>query len=175
MSYICSYCQKEIKAASECEEQLVSHGICYDCFSKELSPYGQTLEYFLNTFSEPVFVVGEQDAICGVNHAARTRVKKDFLNISYFQDIRLFGCLNGRNAAECPAEIQCLNCSINTLVKKTYKTGQPFHRVPACHDLRSLAGMRVTDFFISTRKIGGSIFLHIERTLTKGPTGSMIE
>ncbi len=159
----CIYCQKVISENHDCDESLVSHGICFTCLTNELAKYGQSMETFLNTFSEPIFIIGGKDDIWGANQAARQRVNSDILNISEHQDIRIFGCLNDSNREICQAEVQCLNCAIRSAVKATFSSDDFRVRIPACHDIRSLDGHRNIEFYVSTKKIGTSVFLHIEQ------------
>ncbi len=170
INYLCTYCLKEIREAADCAEDLVSHGICYDCLSREMARYGQALEAFLDTFREPVFVVDEHNDILGANKVARRRVNGGLLTLSkslHYPPV--FGCLHLDNAAGCEEGIQCLSCTIRSTVKETYETGIACSRIPACNDLRALDGDRKVEFFITTEKIGESVFLHLQRNTVIEP------
>ena len=160
--YICAICKKELRPPIDDLETLTSHGMCSDCLSEVMSPYGQALEAFLDTFTEPVFVVDENRTLLRANKAARNRVNIGLLYPVPDINIQVFGCLDAGNG--CGKGMQCLSCSIRSTVKQTYKTGTSFKRMPCCDALRSYEEVREVEYFISTEKVGQSVFLHVERS-----------
>lgn len=162
--YLCCECQAELRPPEETDakEELVSHGLCRSCLEVSMSRFGRSLDEYLNSFAEPVLVVDQTGRIITINGMGQQVLSKPSDQIEGYLGGQVFGCLYAKEEGGCGETLHCLSCVIRTSVEETHRTGTAHHRVPACQDLDTVAGPRLTRFVISTEKIEDVVLLRVD-------------
>lgn len=165
MKVICSGCgkhlgYKSIKAESEDE---VSHGLCDSCAFHFRAQVGMPLEQFLEGLEIPVVTVTPDGIIGSANKLGFAFLGKSLDEIHGLRGGDVFECEYARLPGGCGETIHCSGCTIRNTVMDTVKTGAPNLKVPAFLNRYSEAGSKLIDLFITTEKIGGIVFLKIDR------------
>lgn len=171
---ICGYCNAKLGPAQDLSstDQRISHGICRNCLEQILAGSGETLDEFLDSLPQPIFIVSEDFRIVTANAPARETVGKDMAQITGHLGGEVFGCSYENIPGGCGESIHCQSCAIRGLVRRTFETGEPSVRVPACQDLDTVAGPRRIRFLISTEHVGNAVLLRIDDAQPEDPTDS---
>jgi hypothetical protein len=74
----------------------------------------------------------------------------------------VFECTHAHQPGGCGHTLHCQSCMIRSSVTKTFQTGAPCIRVPACQDLDTFEGPRKVRFLITTEKVSGGVLLRID-------------
>jgi hypothetical protein len=163
MKRICSRCKKELGPEVDAGEEGVTHGICRECVDRVMAGSGEMFDEFLDSLDAPVFVVDKDRSVLTANALGRDLVSKDMGLIRGRLAGEVFGCPHAHLPEGCGQTVHCQSCTIRNSVMKTFTTGMPCIRVPACLDLDTITGPRQMRFLISTEKVGNvAVFLRID-------------
>jgi hypothetical protein len=162
--YICAECQIELRPPVQLDEEQehVSHGLCRSCMAKAMNQLGLSLSDYLNELRQPVLVIDKNARVITVNGPGQRALRKTLPEIAGYLGGEVFGCVHAEEPEGCGGTLHCLSCVIRNTVEDTYKTGHAHLNVPACQDLDTLSGPRLTRFVISTEKIADLVVLKIE-------------
>ena len=164
MKQICMYCEEDLGVVEETpdETDLISHGLCHNCFPKFVARKGQALSDFLDSLPGPIFVVDDDVRVIGTNTQGLKCVSKDLDATQGRLGGEVFECNYARLPDGCGHTIHCKTCSVRISVTKTAETGEPCIRIPAYMDLGDISGDKTIRFLISTEKVNDVILLRID-------------
>ena len=151
---ICRYCKAELGSITEPgeSEEQISHGICRNCLDGVMAGMGESLDEFLDSLRAPVFVVDNDGRMVTANNLGQNAVSKDLGQVTGVFGGEVFGCSYSKLPGGCGETLHCQSCAIRTTVMRTFETGEPCIRVPACQDLDTIAGPEESAFLSQLRK-----------------------
>ena len=132
------------------------------CVAEQVSVDERGLDIFLNTFREPVIIVDGMHDVVGANQAAKNRVKDVLLLRSRRLVDGVFGCFNSDGTWASRKDFPCPDCPIRSAVTKAFQTGVMSRGVPCCPAFHEPGGAEGARHYLMTRKVGESVFLHID-------------
>ena len=144
------------------DEELISHGVCRECFPRLLAGSGQQFEELLNSLPAPVFVVGHDGSIVTANARGQKIVANQLGEIKGSLGGEVFCCKYSELPGGCGQTIHCRSCTIRITVTSTFEDGKPRIRVPAYMDLGDITGLKTIRFLISTEKVDNIVLLRID-------------
>lgn len=164
MRQVCYLCGAELGEPLERDlpGEHTSHGVCRKCLDVCMAGAGKRLDEFLDTLQAPVVVVDGGVRVVAANALAQKLVAKNMKAISGHLAGEVFECVHSHEPSGCGHTLHCESCMIRSSVTKTFQTGNPCIRVPACQDLDTFEGPRKVRFLITTEKVGGTVLLRID-------------
>lgn len=160
MRYVCAWCLKDISPVNESihSDTEISHGICSSCRDNAKFQEGVSLQCYIDSFAIPIFVLGSDMRVRGVNRRAREVLGKEPTEIMEQLAGNVFECEYARHPEGCGGTIHCSGCTIRKTVTDCFQTGEPHNRVPAYlnQDSRSIK------LSITTLKVSDLVVLQIE-------------
>jgi hypothetical protein len=156
MKTLCAWCDALIREGS----LPVSHGICVRCrqqfFKKDA---GVSLQTFIDTFSFPVFVMGNSLQPIAVN---KSGLESSHLASQITNDTTLGNiveCERARLPGGCGKTVHCSGCVLRKTLEHTNQTGDPAFMVPAAIYTNS----QEVVLYVSTLKADGRIFVKLDK------------
>lgn len=140
----------------------ISHGVCRKCLDICMAGSGKAMDEFLDSLLVPVIVVDGNVRVVTANALAQELVSKSLEEIGGRLAGEVFECTHSHQPGGCGHTLHCQSCMIRNSVTKTFQTGDPCIRVPACQDLDTFEGPRKVRFLITTEKVGGAVLLRID-------------
>lgn len=161
---VCAWCNKTIKEKhlKHSTNNAVSHGICPACARKMLSKLSMPMTIFLDKFPAPVFMVDGEGNVLSANSKAYAMLDKKPADVDGKPGGEAVNCLYANHPGGCGKTIHCKSCTIRMTVTDTIETGRSHLRIPAYPDLHMVTGEKQIQFFISTLKVGDTIFLIVD-------------
>jgi hypothetical protein len=140
----------------------ISHGVCRKCLDICMAGAGKGMQEFLDSLQAPVIVVDDNVRVLTANAIAQKLVSKSMKAIGGRLAGEVFECTHAHQPGGCGHTIHCQSCMIRISVTKTFQTGDPCIRVPACQDLDTFEGPRKVRYLITTEKVSGAVLLRID-------------
>ena len=140
----------------------ISHGVCRKCLDSCMAGAGKGMDEFLDSLQAPVIVVDGNVRVVTANALAQKLVSKSMKAIGGRLPGEVFECTHAHQPGGCGQTLHCQSCMIRSSVTKTFKTGAPCIRMPACQDLDTFEGPRKVSFLITTEKVDGAVLLRID-------------
>lgn len=164
MKIVCAWCNKIIKEKhiNRLENNAVSHGICPACARKTLSKLSMPMTVFLDKFPAPVFMVDGEGKVLSANGKAYAMMEKNPDDFDGIPGGEAFNCIYAKLPGGCGRTIHCRSCTIRMTVMDTIKTGRNHLRIPAYPDLHTVTGEKQVRFYISTQRVGDTVFLIVD-------------
>lgn len=161
---ICYVCGVELGEPLEqhIPEVYVSHGICRTCLDRCMAGAGTGMDEFLDSLQAPVVVVDSDVRVVTANALAQKLLSKDLKEMDGQLAGEVFECSHAHEPGGCGHTLHCKSCMIRSSVTKTFQTGAPCIRLPACQDLDTFEGPRKIRFLVTTKKVGGAVLLRID-------------
>lgn len=161
MTRICAWCKQPLapSESGHSPQSPITHGICLQCSEKLTGETKHQLPEFLDTFSEPILLVGPDGAIGAANKSAQEMLGKPLANITGYPGGEVFECVNASLPEGCGNTIHCLGCTVRNAVMHTLETGQKNEHVPATLDTHKGS----ISFRISTERMRGVVLLRVEK------------
>lgn len=125
---ICAWCNKTI---TEGLSDIVSHGMCSDCYSKMNSKSPMGLKDFLDKLVVPVLVVQDSGRTLYANNAAEALLGKNYDEINGELGGDVFECTHSKKPGGCGGTTHCKACTIRQSVEHTFQTGESLYDIPA--------------------------------------------
>jgi hypothetical protein len=165
MKVVCSACGKYIKdkPADPTMDHEISHSLCENCACHFRAQAGIPIEEYLETIEAPVVTIAPNVTISTLNTKAMELLGKSIKDIQGKLGGDVFECEYARLPGGCGETIHCSGCTIRNTVIKTLRTGIPMRRIPAILNRFSESGTEQIDLLITTEKIGGIVFLKIDK------------
>jgi len=146
-----------------------THGVCRKCLDGCMAGSGQGMDEFLDSLLAPVIVVDGDVRVLTANTLAQKLVSKNMQEMGGKLAGEVFECTHSHQPGGCGHTLHCRSCMIRNSVAKTFQTGKPCIRMPACQDLDTFEGPRTVRFLITTEKVGGAVLLRIDDLQTNIP------
>jgi PAS domain-containing protein len=164
MKVVCAWCDKGLgkKDPGSMGDEVISHGICPECAKKMLTPMAMPMTAFLDRFPAPVFLMDGDGRVIAANSKAYSLLGKKPGDVDGQLGGDAFECVYAKLPGGCGKTVHCKACAIRLTVTDTAQTGQSHFRVPAYPDLHLVTDDKRIQFYISTRKVGDSVFLIID-------------
>ena len=166
MIRICAWCKTILEHTADAPIDGETHGICEQCWDNLDFQQGVPLDHYLDALNMPIAVVNAEGRIADMNTAARRIVGKSLEAISGHFGGDVFECKYARLPGGCGKTVHCSGCAIRQTVEDTLNSGQPHFRVPAV--LNSLEAESPIYLYVTTRKDGDVVLLHIEFAVIEG-------
>lgn len=172
MKTVCAWCRQVMdtdhSGSPQDDDAPISHGVCPQCIPKFFSFMGKPMQDYLDGFAGPVFLVDSTRKIITANTEGLALIDKKPDEIEKKMAGNVFECPHASRAEGCGNSIHCKSCTIRNAINDTLATGKACHRLPAYADLHTFAKNRMTNFSISTEKVGDAVLLRID-DLTSPP------
>lgn len=162
---ICAWCGNPLDpsvANSDDEDTPITHGICLTCVRQMMASEAKPLQSYLDQFSAPVFVLGEQVRIVTANAVGRAMLNRQPGEIDGALPGDVLDCRYASKPGGCGGTRHCRTCTIRNTVKDTLLTGRSNRRVEAYPDLHFITGETKVKFLITTEKVGDAVLLRID-------------
>jgi hypothetical protein len=161
---ICAWCKSELPTTNEgaAIDGAITHGICDDCAQALSAAPRKTAGQFLESLSEPVFLLGAGGRIVSANSAARSVVGKELTAIEDRLNGDVFECVNADLPGGCGNTEHCKACIIRNTVNETIATGKGVVRTPAHQDVKTADGVQTKRYLISTERVAEFVLLRID-------------
>ncbi len=161
---VCYVCGVELGEPLEqhIPEVYVSHGICRTCLDRCMAGAGTGMDEFLDSLQAPVVVVDGNVRVVTANALAQKLLSKNPKEMGGQLAGEVFECSHAHEPGGCGHTLHCKSCMIRSSVTKTFQTGAPCIRLPACQDLDTFEGPRKIRFLVTTEKVGGAVLLRID-------------
>ena len=128
-----------------------------------LWPQRPELTHYLDTFEEPVIVVGASGNVNYANRPARTLLQKELPEIVGFQGGIVFECAFAKLPEGCGNTVHCDGCTIRKTVMDTYQSGESHLKVTAGLTRGSAESHLEIQCLISTEKVKDVVLLRIDK------------
>lgn len=160
MKVVCSYCQKEMGRKYPFNKEIITHGVCQDCFDYYQDQMaGLSFDQFLDRFESPIMVVDADGRIVSCNTKAAEMTGKTQIEMFDLLGGDAMECAYARLPEGCGQTIHCIECGIRNTVQETMTTEIPQQDVPV-----TLVQENMTlEMIISTKKVGGVVSITIEQ------------
>ena len=152
MKTICAWCGSILSDGGG----PTSHGICASCRADFHAHSGVALQDFIDSFPDPILVVGNVLDPVILNHSGSVKYGKS--DVGKFSIGQVFECDNAKLPEGCGRTIHCSGCAIRQTVNTTAETGEAQSLVPAVLNTSD----STVELLISTVKVDGCIVLRIE-------------
>ena len=160
MKVVCSYCRKEMGRKYPFRQNIVSHGICQDCYDYYQDQMdGLALDQFLNKFDAPLMVVDTEGRVVSSNKKAAEMGGKSQIELFDLLGGDAMECAYARLPEGCGKTVHCLECGIRNTVQSTMTTGNPQRNVP----VKLVRENMILAMMISTKNVGGLVSITIEQ------------
>lgn len=117
---------------------------------------------FLDSFVEPILMIGPDPKVLTANNSAQKLLKKQLGDIEGFKGGQVINCSYAFTEQGCGNDIHCESCTIRNTVLETFRTGNSFTEVPAYPDIQTFDEVRNCCIKISTEKVGEVVLLRID-------------
>jgi hypothetical protein len=163
MKKVCAWCQRILgQDEAFSSDGCISHGICSLCAIKVTSYQARTIQGILDFLREPVFVIDNEGVVKAANRSGLKMLGKDLSEVENELGGDAFECVYAKKEGGCGKTVHCKTCAIRNIVMDTLSTGTGYVNVPAFQNINTREGPRIMKFYISTEKVGESIFLRID-------------
>ena len=175
MKVICSACGKLLrdKPSDAGSEHEVSHGLCDTCALHFKAQAGIPITEYIEGIEAPVVMVAPDETINALNDRASELLGKSLSEVQGQKGGDVFECEYARLQGGCGETVHCSGCTIRNTVTETLRTGKPMRNIPAYLNRNSETRSERIELLITTEKIGGVVFLKIERMEEAPPEKSM--
>ena len=161
MKKICSFCSRVIEE-STAPDNMVTHGVCTECYDRILVRYGFNVKKFLDQLESPVFLVDTDVRVLAANTLALELGGKQGAAVpgTFCGDV--LECINASRPRGCGKTDLCPDCRFRESVNETYSTGLPVHRRVAILVKKDGDILKNIPLLVSTRKDGEVVMLRLE-------------
>jgi len=163
MKRFCSYCKKHYGDKEPFEGDVVTHGICEDCFEWLKKNRNQTLREFLNGFDFPILAVDPDINVHIANIEAEKMLGKSLDEIEGSSGGEAVECEYARLPGGCGRSEHCKPCAIRNTVTETCKTGKAVKDMIGYQNIISGNRVEQVRLWISAEKKGDMVLLKIEQ------------
>ena len=121
-----------------------------------------SLQEFIDKLIVAVIVLDKNGAIETVNEKARLLFNKELFFFRGKSVGQVFECEYAQLPEGCGETVHCSGCTIRMAITETFTTGRPIFRKGATlKDLKPGEPIKI-HYYVSTRKRGDAILLHVE-------------
>lgn len=165
MKVICSACGKHLKdkPSDAAQDHEISHGLCDSCTRHFKAQAGIPIGEYIESIEAPVITIAPNVTVSVLNKKAIEFLGKSVMETQGQRGGDVFECEYARLPGGCGETIHCSGCTIRNTVTNTLQTGKPNKNVPAYLNRYSESGTEHVELYISTEKIGGVVFLTIDK------------
>ncbi|OIO36630.1 MAG: hypothetical protein AUJ72_05805 [Candidatus Omnitrophica bacterium CG1_02_46_14] len=164
MKKICEWCKKALGEipGKPSREQNITHGFCDPCSKNFFKKSSIPLRSFLDSFEEPVMMIGPDPKVLTVNNSAQKLLSKDLSRIEGYKGGEVINCAYAFTEKGCGNDVHCESCTIRNSVLATFDFGKSFSEVSAYPDIQKFDEARNCSIKISTEKVGEVVLLRID-------------
>ena len=168
MKRVCSWCRLDMGNVPSVifSEDVVTHGICFDCFGKVFGPQKYNLMEYLDSLNAPVIVIDSTVCVMSSNKKACSLLKKEMRDIVGLRGGDVFECAYASLPGGCGETTHCKACTIRNTVLDTFNTGKSHLKTPAYLLQGVPDNYHEIQFEISTEKVKDIVLLRIDKVIS---------
>lgn len=163
MKRVCAWCKKKLSGSIHDGNELISHGICETC--RTLIDMNEIpINTLIDQFSFPILIVDDNNKILNSNQKASKLLNNFNLGIENPKVGQILECANSKLPEGCGKTKHCSSCVIRNAIVSTSNNGNSVNNMESSLIQHTDdGGFRRIPISISTQKIGGGIFLRIDK------------